>query len=166
MKNLISAEDKVPDDFRLVGRVEEMESMFSILMRQKASSIAIIGPGGVGCSTLAMGLHATKNDDYAPFDIANKRFYWLDVENLFSSHNSNEIIESFSNISKHLCRSHDNVLIIDNTRGFVDGARANGCESILNRLMSDIQARKYQVVMEVNDTDIPKFYSIHANIRS
>ena len=38
-----------------------------------ANSVLLVGPGGVGCTALCIGLQASKKDPDAPFDIVNKR---------------------------------------------------------------------------------------------
>ena len=62
MNHLIRGDDylaRVPN-FKLVGREAELKQLSSILIRSKANSVLLVGPGGVGCTALCMGLQASK----------------------------------------------------------------------------------------------------------
>ena len=51
-------------DFKLVGRDEDLKRLSSVLLRNKAASVVLVGPGGVGATTLCLGLQAAKaNED-------------------------------------------------------------------------------------------------------
>lgn len=152
-------------DFKLVGRDEELKRLGKVLTRKNASSVILTGPGGVGCSTLILGLEACKDDETVPFDIAGKRFFWLDTDGLFSSGNSNEINENFKKAINTLSSSHDTVLIIDDMRDFVEGARNNHCTNLINVLMREIRNKKFQAILEVDDDDMPTVANCHSDMK-
>ncbi len=126
---------KAPN-FRLVGREAELKKLSSILVRNMANSVLLVGPGGVGCTALCMGLQASKHDPDAPFDIVNKRFFWLDTDALFSSGDPVVIRDSFQRIMATLDRTPDSVLIIEDTRDFIEAARNIGTLHFINAILS------------------------------
>ena len=136
MNHLIRGDDylaRVPN-FKLVGREAELKKLSSILIRSKANSVLLVGPGGVGCTALCMGLQASKKDPDAPFDIVNKRIFWLDTDGLFSSGDATRINESFQKIMNRLYRTPESILIIEDMRDFIEAARNIGCLHFINAL--------------------------------
>src|SRR5918994_883191 len=115
MNHLIRGDDYLgrSPNFKLVGRDAELKKLSSILIRSKANSVLLVGPGGVGCTALCVGLQASKKDPNAPFDIVNKRIFWLDTDELFSSGDNTRINESFQKIMSRLVRTPDSILIIE-----------------------------------------------------
>src|SRR5262245_66017860 len=104
MHYLIRGDDylaKMPN-FKLVGREAELKKLSSILIRSKANSVLLVGPGGVGCTALCMGLQDSKKDPNAPFDSVNKRIFWLDTDGMFWYGNSTRINDSIHNIMNWL----------------------------------------------------------------
>ena len=165
MKHLIKGDKLVPEDFKLVGRHEEMQNMFSVLMRQKASSLILIGPGGVGCSALLKGLQQSKTNPDTPYDIVAKNFYWLNVDSLFSSGETHQINEDATLMADMLARNTDNVLVVENVRGLIEGARNHGCSNIINMLLHRVKKRRFQMILEVHDSDAGLVFGLHVNIK-
>lgn len=163
---LIRGEDmmKKYGAFELVGRDDELEKISGMLMRQKAHNVLLVGPGGVGCSALALGLQASKDNPDTPFDIVNKRFHWLDTDGLFSSGNHAEINENFEKLRRTMQRSADNVLVIEDFRDFVDAARNSGTTNFINALMRDVANSKFQAVFETDDDDLEVVLKTHSNM--
>ena len=164
---LISGENYVNNDFRLIGRESDLDKIFSILMRQTANSLILFGSDGAGCSSILKGLQAEKykKSSSGPFDILGKQFFWLDVDSLFSSSDPSKINENFTSLDKAMRRAHDSVLIIDNSVGFIDGAKSSGSENIINTIISSVRNGDYQVIFESHDSDIGKVLSIHSNMK-
>src|SRR5690606_11331435 len=113
--------------FKLVGRERELAKLASILMRRRSNSVLLVGSGGVGCSAICMGLQASKGDPAAPFDLISKRLYWLDTDGLFASGDPSAMNEAFQKLLRTLSRYRETVLIVEDTRDFVEAARSNGC---------------------------------------
>ena len=84
--------------FKLVAREEEVKRLNRILMRDKANSVLLVGPGGVGCTALCLEIEACKSNPETPFDILSKRLFWLDTDGLFSSGNPSAMNENFQNV--------------------------------------------------------------------
>lgn len=125
---LIRGEDYLAQhpDFKLTGRAKELAQLTGILMRKSAHNVMLVGAGGVGLSAICMGLQAGKHDPDAPFDMIGKRMFWLDSDGLFSSGDNGQINDAFQRIVKTLSRSPDTILVIDDTRDFIEGARNSG----------------------------------------
>jgi ATP-dependent Clp protease ATP-binding subunit ClpB len=151
--------------FKLVGRANDMKRLTSVLMRSKAASVILVGPGGVGASALLMGLQALKNEDDVPFDIVSKRLFWLKTNELFSSGNNEEINKGFNGVLNILKRTPDSVLIVEDTRDFIEAARNNGCAHFINSLNSLVRNGHTQVILEVRDPDLDMVLASHSDMK-
>jgi ATP-dependent Clp protease ATP-binding subunit ClpB len=152
-------------NFKLVGRESELRQLSSILMRSKANSVLLVGPGGVGCTALCLGLQAMKKDPNAPFDIVSKRFFWLDTDELFSSGDNATINAAFQKIMHELDHTPDSVLIIEDTRDFIEAARNNGSMHFINALTLAVDRDKTQIILEARDDDLDMVLKCHSDIR-
>lgn len=164
MNYLINGSDRLPTDFKLIGRENELERLSSILMRSKANSIILVGAGGVGCSVLCMGLQAMKDDPNAPFDIISKRLFWLDVDGLFSSGKSEEINAQFQKICSILKRTPDSVMIVEDTRDFIEAMRNYGQTHFINSINSMVKSHQTQIIFEVRDEDLDMVLKVHSDM--
>src|ERR1700752_2825459 len=73
-------------NFTMVGRKAELKTLSEVLIQEDGeNSLIVTGEGGVGFTSLIMGLEASKDDPDTSFDIAGKNYYWLDTDSLFSS---------------------------------------------------------------------------------
>lgn len=151
--------------FKLVGRENDMRRLTSVLMRNKAASVILVGPGGVGASHLIKGLQAIKNDDDVPFDIVSKRIFWLKTNELFSSGNTDEINKGFAGVLNILKRTPDSVLVIEDARDFIEAARNNGCGHFINSMNSLVTNGETQVILEVRDPDIDMVLASHSDMK-
>lgn len=152
-------------DFKLVGRAEDMKRLTSVLMRNKAASVILVGPGGVGASALVMGLQALKDDPNVPFDIVSKRLFWLNTDELFASGNHEDINKGFNGVLTILKRTPDSVLIIEDTRDFIEAARNSGCNHFINSLNSVVKAGNTQVILEARDPDLDLILAAHSDMK-
>lgn len=152
-------------DFKLVGRGEDIKRLTSVLMRNKAASVILVGPGGVGTSALVMGLQSIKDDPDVPFDIVSKRIFWLNVDELFSTGNVEEINKGFAGVMNILKRTPDSVLVIEDTRDFIEASRNNGCVHFVNSLNSLVKNGHTQVILEVRDPDIDMVLAAHSDMK-
>lgn len=155
-------------NFKLVGRANELKELSSILMRGHANSILLVGPGGVGCSALCVGLQASKGindiDTSAPFDIVSKRLFWLDTDELFSTGNAEAINQSFQRMMDTLSRTPDSVLIIEETRDFIEAARNNGSMHFINALTLAVKKGKTQMILQARDEDLDAILKCRSDI--
>ncbi len=151
--------------FRLVGREMELKQMSAILMRRHAQNVLLVGPGGVGCSSICYGLQAAKEDASLPFDIISKRLFWLDTDGLFSSGVHSTISDAFTRLRRTLIRSASSVLVIDDIRDFIDAARNNGATHLINAIMRDVHNGRYQSILEARDEDLEVILKAHSNMR-
>ncbi|MBY6120758.1 AAA family ATPase [Mameliella alba] len=152
-------------NFRLVGRGSELRQICGMLMRKHASNVLMVGPGGVGASSICLGLEAAKADASLPFDILSKRFFWLDTDGLFSSGSHARITEGFDKLRRTLLRTAQSVLVMDDFRDFIDAARNNGCTHLINAIMRDVMQGRYQSILEARDEDLEIVLKCHSNMR-
>jgi len=152
-------------DFKLVGRANDMKRLTSVLMRNKAASAILVGPGGVGASALIMGLQALKDDPDVPFDIVSKRIFWLKTDELFSSGNHDEINKGFNGVLTILKRTPDSILVIEDTRDFIEAARNNGCSHFVNSLNAAVKTGEAQAILEVRDPDLDMVLASHSDMK-
>jgi len=166
MNYMIKGTDKLRDtpNFRCVGRDAELKEMASILTRRAANSIVITGPGGVGCSTICLGLWAWKKTDGAPFDISSKRIFWLDTDGLFSSSDGNTVDSEWSKIITALEQTSGSILIVEDYNDFLTACK-NGHEHFVNSLMSCIKTGKTQVIFEVKDNHFDSVIKSHSDMQ-
>ena len=151
--------------FKLVGRDNDLKRLSSVLMRNKAASVILVGPGGVGSSTLCLGLQAVKEDPSATFDIISKRLFWLKTDELFGSGNNEEINKGFTSVLNILKRTPDSILIIEDVRDFIEAARNNGCSHFINSLNSVVKNGETQVILETKDQDLDLVLAAHSDMR-
>ncbi len=152
-------------NFKLVGRDEELKELSAILVRKMANSILLVGPGGVGCTALCKGLQASKHDPNAPFDIVSKRFFWLDTDSLFSSGDSASINAAFQKLMHVLYQTPDSLLIIEDTRDFLEAARNTGTMHFINALCLAIKTNKTQAILKSRDEDLDVILKGHSDMR-
>jgi len=150
--------------FRLVGRDRELRRLSRILMRSKANSVLLVGPGGAGCTALCLGLEASRKDPGTPFDIVNKRLFWLDTDGLFSSGDARTLNENFEKVLRQLSRYPDTLLVVEDMRDFVDATRNSGCTHFINALMRAVDGHKFQAIFESRDSDLEVVLKCHSNM--
>lgn len=151
-------------NFKLVGRDEELKALCAILVRRMANSILLVGPGGVGCTALCKGLQASKLDPDAPFDIVSKRIFWLDTDSLFSSGDSASINTAFQKLMHVLYQTPDSILVIQDTRDFIEAARNTGTMHFINALCLAIKSNKTQAILESRDEDLDAILKGHSDM--
>ena len=152
-------------DFKLVGRDNDLKRLSSVLMRDKAASVILVGPGGVGITALCMGLQAAKDDPNVAFDIVSKRIFWLRTDELFGQGNVEAITKGFNSVIAILKQTPDSILVIEDTRDFIEACRNNGCSHFINSLNACLKAGDTQVILEAKDQDLDMIMSSHSDMR-
>lgn len=167
MQFLTSGRDMLKNqpDFTLVGRTADLQRLTSVLLRNKAASAILVGPGGVGTSALIMGLQALKDTPDVPFDVMSKRSFWLKTDELFSSGDHETISKGFAGVLNILERTPDSILIIEDTKDFLEASRNSGCSHFINSLNACLKAGKTQVILEVRDEDIELVLAAHSDMK-
>jgi ATP-dependent Clp protease ATP-binding subunit ClpB len=164
---LITGSEKVASrkNFKLVGCAEKFEELCTILTRMESNSVIVSGPSGVGITTLALALQARKADADAPFDIVNKRLFWLDTDGLFGLGDNDAIVKQFKSIFAILNRTPDSVLIVEDTLDLIDALRNSCLMHIVNALTAMVKAKKTQVFLEVREADLTQVLKCHSDFR-
>lgn len=152
-------------NFRLIGRKDILNDLCGILTQSSANSVIACGAGGVGISALALGLQARKLDDDAPFDIVNKRFFWLETDGLFGLGDNQLIQKEFQTIFNELNRTPDSVLIVEDTLDLIEALRNCNMLHVINALNAMVKTKKTQVFLEVRDKDLTEVYKTHSDFR-
>jgi ATP-dependent Clp protease ATP-binding subunit ClpB len=152
-------------DFRLVGRDGDLNRLISILVRSHASSVILSGSRGVGCESLCRGVQASKLDPDAPFDVVSKRMFWLDTNGLFSSGDMADTNAKFQKIMRRLDRTTNSVMIVEDTRDFLEGARNSGCSHFVNSIISAVQHKTTQFILVAGDDDLEYVLKAHNDFR-
>ncbi len=155
---------KIPN-FKLKGRSKELKALSAILMRKRSNNVLLVGPGGVGITALCLGLQASKEDTDVPFDIVGKRFYWLETDNLFSSGDSQVINQGFQKAIGTLKRHPGSVIIIEDTRDFIEACRNSGNNHLINALLSIVKSDTIQAIFEIRDEDLLTVMSAHSDLK-
>jgi len=166
MNYLIPGEKKLEGSpvFKCVGRDEELRAIASVLTRKHSNSIIITGPGGVGCTTICLGLQAWKEQKGCPFDIAVKRVFWMDSDGLFSSGDSAVVSAEFLKIISALENTTESILIIEDYTDFINAARSGGYDHFINALMSVVKSKKSQMIFEVKDDSFDVAIKSHSDM--
>lgn len=151
--------------FKLVGRDQDLVNVANVLMRKENNNLVLYGQNGVGLTSVLMGLQAAKEDLSTPFDIVGKRFYFLDIDALFSSGDAAQINEGFQKAMATLKSQPDTVLVVEDTKDFLDGVRNNGVNNIVNSLMREARLNHgFQVVFETRDANIGDLMKAHSDV--
>lgn len=160
MKTIASQEFlKMFPNFKLVNRETDLERISSILCRKKNNSLLITGPRGVGVTSLLVGLQQLKEKEDTSFDILSKQFFVLDVDDLFSSGDSQEINNEFQQVIRNLEKTPNSVLVILDAYNFLEGAKNTGNMHFINTLNNADRSNTFQVIMEVNDDQLNNVYT-------
>lgn len=167
MQYLVQGSDALAQykDFVLRGRKEELDRIAAILMRGNSNSLLLVGPGGVGCTALVLGLQAMKAEKNAPFDIVGKRFLWLNSDELFALGNVESIKLAFDDIIRLLDRTAESVLVIEDIKDFIEGARNIGCSHFINAIFMLMHNNRTQVIFETRDEDLDTVLKCHSDMR-
>lgn len=165
MKTIASQEFlKMFPNFKLVNRETDLERISSILCRKKNNSLLITGPRGVGVTSLLVGLQQLKEKDDTSFDVLSKQFFVLDVDDLFSSGDSEQINKEFQQIINNLEKTPNSVLVILDAYNFLEGAKNSGNLHFINTLNNADKSNLFQVIMEVNDDQLNSVYTTNYRI--
>lgn len=166
-KDILVREDKYmtqDPDFQLVGREKELQTLSRILMRNHGNSVIMVGPGGAGCSAICKGLAKAKEDPNASLDILGKRMFWLDTDQLFSSGSNQEVQDEFNKIIGTLKRGKESVLVIDDSKDFIDACRNSGNTHFINALVRVNRDPNVQLIMETRVEDLGYVLAAHSDM--
>lgn len=153
------------EGFQLLGRDAELSALCSILVRKHSNSVLLVGPSGVGASSICLGLQAMKSEDNPPFDIISKSIFWLDTDALFSTGDPGAIDAAFRKAFERLKRSVEPVLIIEDAGDFLEACQNNGAQHFVNLINGAVCDGRLQVILETSDKDASKVLGWHSDLR-
>jgi ATP-dependent Clp protease ATP-binding subunit ClpB len=165
--SLISGSDYLEKhhDFKLIGRERELDSLCSILVRKNANSVILSGAAGVGCEYLVCGVQALKKQPDAPLDIVSKRIFWLNCDHLFSSGDYASINAEFQRIMHRLQVATNCLLVIEDARDFLEGARNANCNHFVNALVNYVWDGEFQVILISRDEELEGVLKAHNDFK-
>lgn len=156
---------KAHPDFKLVGRIDELNDLMTVLMKMRKNSLIVTGRGGVGITSILYGIQASKSDLTTPVDIVGKRIFWLNTDKLFESGNSTVINALFDRIRSTLSKSAQSVVVLEDAVDFIKASQNNGCTHLLNGLMGDLKSGKYQAILEAKDDQVGEVLKCDGDIQ-
>lgn len=149
-------------NFSMVGRKAELKMLAEVLIQEDGeNSLIITGDGGVGVTSIIMGLEASKDDPETSFDIAGKNYYWLDTDSLFSSGDAQTVRQNFQKVLDTLSEYSNSVLVIQNAREFIDAAKRDGYSYFINALMLALDNNRFQAILECRTDELEQVYNCH-----
>lgn len=169
-----AAETKQPvalPDFELIGRKSDLADISSVLLTKgKKNNLILTGQSGVGLSSLIMGLQASKTDPSTPLAMVEKNFFYLDIDALFSCESDKEIKDGFQKAMDTLTtltsQGKDVVLVIENTKDFMNGVIDNRVTSMISKIMEATQKNPhFQTIFAATDQERPALDKSHAGFR-
>lgn len=160
----IKGESEGAADFKLIGRETELANFFNTLMKKSKNNLVIYGQPGVGTTAILKGVQASKGDPNTPYEIVGKKFFVLDTDALFSTQDGRAINDGFNKAMATLSRHTGAVLMIDDTKDFLNGVRNSGTNNLMNILMRNVRAGKFQIVFETREADIPQLLESHSDM--
>jgi ATP-dependent Clp protease ATP-binding subunit ClpB len=153
-------------DFKLIGRKDELNAAMDVLLRKTTgNNLVLHGLSGVGISSIVMGLQKAKEESGTPFDIVSKEFYYLDTDALFSTSDPAAIESGFNKAIETLSSSENAVLVIEDTKGFINGVKDNNASNVVNVLMRTARTNpKIQIIFESGADDLGSLLAAHSDI--
>jgi ATP-dependent Clp protease ATP-binding subunit ClpA len=154
---LISGNDYLNREpgFRLVGRKDELNAALDVLNRKGPdNNLVLSGQLGTGVEAVVMGLQAADTD---------KSYFYLDVDALFALNNPVLIMDGFRKAMKRLKDARNPVLVIKNTKDFLNGITNNNVNGLINELM--LERPHFQTVFVASDTATPALMSAHEDLQ-
>lgn len=124
-----------------VGRQKEINSIFDALTGGH-SGVLLVGPSGVGKSTIITGLAQLMVEEKVPDFLKDKRLVELDVSRLVSGAEASQAQDRLLTAINEINRSRNIILYIDNIENLI-GISAGSQESLdLSEVLSEALSRK------------------------
>ncbi len=154
-------------DFKLIGRQDDLDKTFKILMHPTKNNVLLTGLRGVGVSSMIYGLQAAKSDPNTPFDMVHKRYYIFETDRLFSQESKEDIEKGFKAALATLAKQQDSVLVVPDLGDFIDAATNAGCKHFINMLMHDLGDKSgNQAVFLCRDDNLKTVYNAHSDMHT
>lgn len=159
-KNLLSLETK---DVKVLGRVNEIAQIETILSSSRNSNIIIVGEPGVGKHTIAIELARRIANGTAPITLIHKRVLEIDFHTILSLGNSPEESKVLAaRILKEAQDAGNVILVIDDLDQFVSAS--DGRTDISEMIIKAAESNKIQIIAMTNQTLYDKYVLSHSSL--
>ena len=106
--------NRLEDNYELIGRESEIESIIEILLRKNKNNPVLVGEAGVGKSAIVYELAKRIKEGNVPPSLQNKTIYMLDMASLLSNTKyRGEFETKMNNILHEIQENEDIIVFID-----------------------------------------------------
>ncbi len=134
-------------DFVLVGRNDELERISNVLGRKSKNNPVLIGEPGVGKTAIIEGLAQKIHENKAPFYLANKKIFSLDLGLLVAGTNFRGEFEArLKEVINEAKENEEVILFIDEIHNLVGAGNAVGGMDAANILKPALSRGEIQVI--------------------
>ncbi len=134
-------------DLVLIGRNNELERISNILGRKNKNNPVLIGEPGVGKTAIIEGLAQKISENKAPFYLANKKIYNLDLGLLVAGTNFRGEFEArLKEVISEAKENEEVILFIDEIHNLVGAGNAVGGMDAANILKPALSRGEIQVI--------------------
>jgi len=140
-----------------IGRENEIDKIIQTLTRKTKNSVLLVGPAGVGKSTIVEGFTKRVVDDNVPEVLKNIKVFSLDVNNIIAGakhHGSFE--ERIKNIIDELQTVGNSVLFIDELQTII-GVGGSGNLDLATILKTAVSRGRVKLIGCVTEEDYRKY---------
>ena len=128
----------------LVGREKEIKMVEEILSRSNKRNVVLLGPPGVGKTTIIYSLTERSIRGLLPPALEYKRFMEIDVTSLLAGAGKGELEERIQNLLTEVSHADNVVLYIPNIENLAGGSGTG--LNITGHLLSSLRSGKLQVI--------------------
>ncbi len=142
----LTAQARVGGFFPLVGRDNEMEQVLRI-MRQRMGNVILIGPPGVGKTTIFEGLADLMATEQVPPELLDKRLVLLDPGSLIADAGGIGAVEGrIKKVIREIGRAGNIILGIEDIHHLLNMRSTGASEDVASILMNALSENRIRVV--------------------
>jgi len=128
----------------LVGREKELEQVEEVLARGEKRNVLLLGPPGIGKTTIIRGLTERSIQGLLPEALKYKRFLEIDVTALLAGAASGELEQRLQNLLEELTHAGNVVLFIPEIENLAGGSGTGA--NITGHLINSLEQGRLQVI--------------------
>ena len=139
--------NRLEDNYELIGRESEIESIIEILLRKNKNNPVLVGEAGVGKSAIVYELAKRIKEGNVPPSLQNKTIYMLDMASLLSNTKyRGEFETKMNNILHEIQESEDIIVFIDEIHTIVRTGSSEGSCDAANILKPYLATNKLKLI--------------------